>query len=177
MKQAIFLTSESPIPPSGGGKLRDYGLIQMLLENMEVEVLCFAKADTTESYVIPPLPQGLTLTLIQHNASPIWKRALSPLRPYVVNGYSQEMAQAIKMRAKPGTLLWVSRLGMAQYIPLAKSLGYRVILDEHNIESDVLFDSAFSSIENWPQSFIALQCAYYEKNSALRLMQSLQPQT
>jgi len=154
----LFLTSESPYPPSGGGKLRDAQMIRLLREREMVDVLCFETAS-----VLPDESQDENVSFITRDRPPIWKRVLYPMRPYVVNGYSRRMEAALRERAEPNRILWISRLAMAQYIPLARSLGYRVILDEHNVESSILMNAAVSSMRHWPETLIAAQCAYYEE--------------
>ncbi|MCM2280116.1 MAG: glycosyltransferase family 4 protein [Oligoflexia bacterium] len=157
MPKLIFLTSESPFPPSGGGKIRDLNLLKVLSERAEVEVLCFRGARAPD-----PPPEGLKLTALPRRKAPLWKRSIYPLRPYIVNGYSPEMERALSERAAPGRVLWISRLAMAQYLPAAKVLGYRVVLDEHNVESNLLYASALSSPRRYPALLHAFQCGYHE---------------
>ncbi len=161
-KKAIFLTSELPFPATGGGKIRDAQLVKLLLEHVEVEVLCFGDPEA-------PLPagpeasrRGLRMARIRRDRAPVWRRAFSPLRPYVINGWSRNMARALAERAEPGSLLWVSRLAMGQYIPLAKSLGYRVVLDEHNVESHVLLAGAHTPLRLAQAHWLAAQCRRIE---------------
>jgi len=88
---------------------------------------------------------------------------MGTMQPPVFQDYCHSMAEALRSRAAPGRILWVSRFAMAQYIPLAKSLGYRVILDEHNVESTILMRAALSSMKHWHESVLAAQCKYYEE--------------
>lgn len=162
-RKAIFLTNEFPFPPTGGGKMRDLHILKLLLEKIEIEVLSFSGGNGGMPDILG-LNGGMPLrhTGIERERAPVWKRLFYPLRPYIINGYSQRMESALRSRAEPGRLLWISRLVMAQYIPIARKLGYKVILDEHNVESSILMNAAFSSLRHWPESFIAAQCAYYE---------------
>lgn len=75
------------------------------------------------------------------------------------------MARLLRARFKPGTLLWVSRLSMAQYVPLARSLGYRIILDGQQLESSILLDSALSSVRGLPRLWHAAQCSLFEEKA------------
>jgi glycosyltransferase involved in cell wall biosynthesis len=77
------------------------------------------------------------------------------------------MVAALKERSLvPGRTLWVSRLEMAQYIPLAKSLGYRIVLDEHHVESERMMDQAVLSPRGWLGTFSAWQASRLEDNYA-----------
>jgi glycosyltransferase involved in cell wall biosynthesis len=159
VRKVIFLTSEFPYPANGGGKLRDSHVLKLLQERADVEILCFGNPAQSTGQ-----PRA---TIIERRKAPIWKRAIYPLRPYVVNGYCEDMAAAIRERAAPGTLLWVSRLAMAQYIQAARAAGFSVVLDEHNVESSVLMNAAFSKMRHWPSSLLAAQCRYYEERFCL----------
>ncbi|MCM2322541.1 MAG: glycosyltransferase family 4 protein [Oligoflexia bacterium] len=159
MQKLVFLTSESPFPPSGGGKLRDLNLLRVLSEDAEVELLCFAGSRPSAP---PSLP--VRVTELGRRKAPLWQRSIYPLRPYIVNGYSDAMEQALAERAAPDRVLWISRLAMAQYLPAAKALGYRVILDEHNVESQLLLSAALSSLRRAPGLWQALQCRYHESH-------------
>ncbi len=168
---AIFLASESPYPTTGGSKIRDAHLIQLLREKLEVEVLCFpTPALPAGGATTNEIPGNVRVSVIEQKRVALWRRALDPLRPPVVHGYCEAMADTIRARAVRGRILWVSRLAMAQYLPLARSLGYRVILDEHNVESSLMLGGAFSqlgrdpisSLRALPSLFIAAQCSYYE---------------
>lgn len=163
LERIVFLTSELPYPPSGGGKIRDMHLIRLLAERADVEVLCFkGPRSHTGGHPAEQPPSNVRVSEVQRDRAPIWKRTVYPFRPYVVNGYSQEMEKALKDRARPGTLLWVSRLAMAQYIPVARKMGYQIVLDEHNVESNLLLKSAVASVKTLPNLLIAAQCSYYE---------------
>jgi glycosyltransferase involved in cell wall biosynthesis len=175
-RKLVFLTKESPFPPAGGAHIRDAHLINIFRETMEVEVLCFS-AETDDGFPAEPsmkagdlsLPTGVHVTRITRKRGPIWKRALSTFKPEVQGGYCEAMAQAIRARAEPGKLLWVSRLGMGQYLELAKKLGYRTVLDQHQVETQVLWNNAYASASQFSTAVkgvtnlaLAAQCGYYE---------------
>ncbi len=119
LPKALFLTQECPFPPTSGAKMRDSRMIQFLVERMEVELLCFARDKQERDAFFGALatpPRELKLTLLPSSRS-IFHRTLP------------NMEQALRARAAKGKLLWVSREEMSPYIPLARELGYRVILD------------------------------------------------
>ena len=160
IQNILFLTAESPFPPLGGGRMRDASLIRMLSATAPVEVLCFANPSAHGPRTPPP---DVKLTEIPRDRAPIWRRAVYPLRTYLVNGYSDAMEEAIRTRAHSRTLIWVSRLAMAQYIEAARNSGARVVLDEHNVESHLLLEHATSSARKLPKLWHGLQAWHYEK--------------
>lgn len=169
----LFLTPELPYPASSGGKIREVHLIRILSERFPVEVICFNPADNARSKQFRPpkaedIPKGVNISLIPRDESPFWKRSLAALRPPAFADFRPEVAEILRQRASRNTLLWVSRFAMAPYIPLAKSLGYRVILDEHNVESNLIFASALSSVRRLPTLWQAAQTSYYEARFCLQ---------
>jgi glycosyltransferase involved in cell wall biosynthesis len=154
MPKILFLTQENPFPPNGGGKIRDAHLVRLLSEQAEVEILCIAGNQASDPST---LPAGVQLSQIQRKKNPLYKRVLYPFRPYILNGYSAEVADALKSRFETGKALWVSRLAMAKYLPLARQLGYRTVLDEHNVECDLQLSAVWAS----PSSWWKLPGAYY----------------
>jgi glycosyltransferase involved in cell wall biosynthesis len=170
----IFLTSESPYPITRGSKIRDAHLIRLLAETHDVEVLCFPPQGPASAIAPDEKPANVKLSVIEPKGTPFWlelsRKVIDPLRPPIVHGHSPAMDQALRARATPGKLLWVSRLAMAKYLPLARSLGYRVVLDEHHVESNLMLGGAFSqlgggplgSLKALPSFFVAAQCSYYE---------------
>lgn len=137
-------------------------MIQLLQEQGEVEILCFEGPKPGAV-----LPSNIKITIIPKKSRPSLGMIFNWLRPYVVNGYNKSVEHVLKQRltespkAKP--ILWISRLAMAQYIPFAKKQGLKVILDNHNAESILWFESALGSYKTWAEIPLVLQCAYYEK--------------
>ncbi|MGZ3687052.1 MAG: glycosyltransferase family 4 protein [Bdellovibrionota bacterium] len=80
---------------------RDRTLVEILQEHLDLELL-----------------SGTGLT-----TEPMWKRLLSPLMK------PGELSEELRNRAEPGKLLWLSGARAAKYVPYARDLGYRVILD------------------------------------------------
>src|SRR5262245_18172476 len=139
---ALFLSNASLPPSDCSGHQRDELLHQLLSKRMETEWL---RADDCAG-------------------EPLWRRALGALRPEALRGYSSDVARRLREKAQPGRLLWISRLEMAQYVPLARKLGYRIILDEQNVVSETLVNGALSNWKGVPGILKALQCAYHERN-------------
>jgi glycosyltransferase involved in cell wall biosynthesis len=166
----VFLTMESPFPPSGGAHIRDAHLIRIFSETMEVEILCFGSSTSEgDGRREESLPPGVKVTHVRRKPEPIWQRAVSSLRPEVQTGYCERMETALRERAEPGKLLWVSRLGMGKYLEVAKKAGYRTILDQHQVETHVLWNNAYTmaphprtAIRGLTDGLHAAQCGLYE---------------
>ncbi|MGZ3695708.1 MAG: glycosyltransferase, partial [Bdellovibrionota bacterium] len=96
---------------------------------------------------------------------PLWKKFLYPFRPYVANGYSLNLESQLAAEFTPGATLWVSRLAHGQYIKFAKKLGYRVVLDEHNVESDLVHSlgAGLNPLSRWA----SVSLRHYEKKFCL----------
>ena len=156
IKRAIFLTTESPYPTDTPGKVRDSYLIEALLREIEVEVLCHRGQESIQ------IPTALKISVIEQKPTSILQMGLNSLRPFIANGFSEEIVEALQERFSPGTLLWVSRLSMAKYIPLAKKMGYRIILDQHRVESNFRLDVGLLSRQNLSSVALDAQVAYYE---------------
>ena len=154
----IFLTSEFPFPVNNGAKIREAHFINLMLENNEVEVLCFSAEVAPNKTLVTPsefesVPEQLRVSYVPNGRTSIWKHLVHAFRPSLVTAYNEKMVKALRERATPGRLLWISHLGMAPYLHLAHSLGYRVILDEHAVHSKVT---------HWLQFFSAARMARYE---------------
>ena len=134
----------------------------MLQKIAPVEVLCFsapAEDQAPEKFV----KNGLKVTVVSFDRATLFKRIFYPLRPYFLNGVSKNMKGVLKEKNTPDTLLYVCKLNMAAYIPYAKQLGFKVILDNHNVESDLILDQVRSSPKNFLHWPIALQYRRHEK--------------
>jgi len=166
MNKAFFLTSGPPVPVVGARRIRDAQIITALAKIMPVEVLCIA-----ESSDLPPIQEqanaffGPNVQVSCHSWNPpgLASKAINIIRPDFAQNYSDSIEHYLKSRAQPGDLLWLSRLRMAKYLGLGHKLGCHTILDEHQVESDVLFDNAFTKVKYWHQGLTAAQCAIYEK--------------
>lgn len=167
-QKLLFLTKENPFPAAGGAHIRDSHLIRLMQESMDVEVLCYAVEGNKRE--VGQLPSGVTLTEIQKPSQPIWERTLNSLRPEVQSGFAPAMLDALRTRAAQGKLLWISRLVMGKYLETARRLGFRTILDQHQVETTALKNN-FAQIEFNPRSLLrgatnyvhAAQCGPYER--------------
>lgn len=154
------------MPIVGARRIRDAQIIFLLSKRMPVEVLCVSAQTNTPSIQHAITENfGSTVSVSCHaldKPNP-FIRALDLVRPSFAQGYSTSIEATLRSKAQPGDIIWLSRLRMAKYISLAKKLGCFTILDEHQVESDLLFDNAFTGIQYWHQGLTAAQCALYEK--------------
>ncbi len=170
----IFLTTECPYPPTAGSHIRDAHLIDVFRETMDVEVVCqelrtdpLSNRRSTNIEV----PARVTITRIQNDPSPLWKRAIDGFRLDVQGGYSDSVEAVLRAKAQNGKLLWISRLSMAKYLDAAKAFGYRIILDSHQVETNMLWDSGLAAFSGGPWDALsgvthlvkAAQCGSYER--------------
>jgi glycosyltransferase involved in cell wall biosynthesis len=166
MRKAFFLTSGRPVPIVGARRIRDAQVISLLAKRMPVEVLCVSEQNETPSIQASVEKQfGANVTVSCHpldRGNPI-AASLDLVRPHFAKGYSHSIEATLKSRAQPGDIVWLSRLRMGKYLSLARRLGCFTVLDEHQIESDLLFDNAFTQMRFWHQGVTAAQCALYEK--------------
>lgn len=166
MRKAFFLTSGRPVPVVGARRIRDAQIITLLAKRLPVEVLCVSEQTDTPSVQTSVEAQfGERVTVSCHPLdgwNPI-SMGLNLVRPHFAKGYSKSIESTLRSKAKPGDIVWLSRLRMGKYIGLARKLGCFSVLDEHQIESDLLFDNAFARLRNWHHGLNAAQCALYEK--------------
>jgi glycosyltransferase involved in cell wall biosynthesis len=166
MRKAFFLTSGRPVPIVGARRIRDAQIITLLAKRIPVEVLCVSEQnDTPAIQASVDAAFGPNVSVSCHpldHGNPVIA-ALDYIRPHFAKGYSHSIESTLRSKAKPGDIIWLSRLRMGKYMSLARKLGCFSILDEHQIESDLLFDNAFTQMRFWHQGLTAAQCALYEK--------------
>ncbi len=154
------------MPIVGARRIRDAQVLSLLSKRMPVEVLYISEQNETPTVQQAVLERfGTNISVSAHplDSPNLATRALDLVRPHFAQGYSKSIESMLRAMAKPGDIVWLSRLRMAKYIGVARKLGCHTILDEHQIESDLLFDNAFTQLQYWHQGLTAAQCALYEK--------------
>lgn len=165
-KKAFFLTSGSPTPIHGARRIRDAQIITLLAKYAAVEIICITdpKNETQiKTQCAQIFGDRVQVFCYPKNSSNKVSDAIEWFKPHFAQGYCDQIENHLATHAKKGDLVWISRLRMAVYLKQAQNLGCKTVLDEHQIESDLLFDNAFSSPKYWLQGIAALQCARYEK--------------
>ncbi len=136
MLRATFLTPEEPKIGTGGGGLRSASLLAYLQNKYHV--------------------QTLTFSLRPHSKSPaarIWRNAIRMIkgRPPLFDrfsGYENQLSAAIKGRYALGV---VEHFWCASYASLLRPHCDRIVLDLHNIESQLARTHARAA--RWPASW------------------------
>lgn len=166
MRKAFFLTSGRPVPIVGARRIRDAQIVSLLSKRLPVEVLCVSEQNDTPSIqasVEAQFGERVSVSCHPLDRANLFLAPLDFVRPHFAQGYSHSIEATLKSKAQPGDIVWLSRLRMGKYLALARKLGCFTILDEHQIESDLLFDNAFTKMRYWHQGVTAAQCALYEK--------------
>jgi glycosyltransferase involved in cell wall biosynthesis len=164
VKEALFLSSRTPFPATQGGKFRETFVLRLLSQELDVEVLC----QSEEGFFRDRLSSRVRVTRLEWTPPAVWHRALGALRPSPLDTpWSSAIEQALRERAEKGRLLWVSGLAMARYIPLARRLGYRVILDLQSIESRARIIGALTSVRRVPDAMRAPRIAFHELRACM----------
>lgn len=166
MRKAFFLTSGPPVPVVGARRIRDAQILSLLAKRMPVELLCVSERvdkPSIQAAMQNAFGERVNVSCHPHDDQGLISRGLDMVRPHYAQGYSKSIESRLRTAAQPGDIVWLSRLRMAKYVDLARSLGCHSILDEHQIESDLLFDNAFTKMKYWPQGLVAARCALYEK--------------
>jgi glycosyltransferase involved in cell wall biosynthesis len=142
-KRALFLSPEDPTPGWGGGGLRSSSLLEYLKEHFEVQVLRFHLRPHAKN----------TTARIQRNAV----RLLQGVPPLFdrFSGYEQQLAQ--KMSGAHYDLAVVEHFWCASYAPLLRKHASRLVLDLHNIESELARSHARAL--RWPLSWASTRFA------------------
>jgi glycosyltransferase involved in cell wall biosynthesis len=140
--RAFFLTPEEPKIGSGGGGLRSASLLAYLQKKYDV--------------------QTMTFLLRPHSRSPqarVWRNALRLARgrPPLFDrfsGYENQIAAALSGCYAVGV---VEHFWCATYAPLLRSCCGRLVLDLHNIESELARTHARAA--RWPASWASQKFA------------------
>jgi polysaccharide biosynthesis protein PslH len=171
-EKVVFLAQENPFAARGGVSLREANVIRALAEIAEVELVYFAGQLGARCQPWSLAPSGVAGFEVVRDRAPLWKHAIDRLQGYIISSYilssySQRIEDELRARAAPGKVLWLSTLTMAKYIQIGQRLGYRVVLDEHNLESNLILRLALTSDRGWRLLWHALQSRFYERRSCL----------
>jgi glycosyltransferase involved in cell wall biosynthesis len=140
--RALFLTPEEPKPGSGGGALRSASLLAYLQSKYDVQTVRFS--------------------LRPHSRSPVarvWRNTirLARARPPLFDrysGYEKQLAAALRGRYDAGV---VEHFWCASYAGLIRTHCDRLVLDLHNIESELARTHARAA--RWPASWASQRFA------------------
>lgn len=156
---ALVLSPEAPYPMHGGGALRTASLLQYLAQHYDVDLVVFEAP--TQARSSDHLPPGLVrdvfrVALPQHSRRGVARvfrngvRLLRSTTPLVsrFSGFDEQLERLLKSRDYHLGL--IEHFWCAPYIRSLSARCERVVLDLHNVESELHRTCARS--EPWPHS-------------------------
>ena len=153
----LVLTPEFPWPATSGGRVRSVAQLKVLSSLPEVTEIVISSVREEEvsaasiaalegavgkCHVMPPLFHPIHLRAhLGFVPTVVWHRLRSGLPYLAAKWVSRELAWRITSELKrvPYDVVYIDHLGMAAYFDLVKrtSPRSRVVLEQHNIESDL----------------------------------------
>lgn len=143
MTKALFLSPEAPVAGSGGGGLRSASVLAYLRQKYSVDVVDF--------------------TLRPHSKSPaarVWRNTVRLARgvPPLFDRYSGYEAQLeSRLGSSKYALCIVEHFWCASYAPVLRAHCARLVLDLHNVESELAQTHARAA--RWPPSWASARFA------------------
>jgi len=135
-QRAFFLTPEEPKIGSGGGGLRSASLLAYLRTKYDVQVAAFSLRSHSKSAVARVWRNSIRLA---RGVPPLFDR---------FSGYENQLASALSGRYAVGV---VEHFWCASYAGLLRSCCDRLVLDLHNVESQLARTHAGAA--RWPESW------------------------
>jgi glycosyltransferase involved in cell wall biosynthesis len=152
----LYLTTELPFPPTGGGRVRSLAQLKLLAslpEVSSVRVLALHEGGSSGSdarALEAAVPKASVAPLVFHPIHvfrhPTYVPRLLAVRvvkrlPYLAakwDGSAVKRAIVAELSARPYTVVYLDHLGMATYLPTIRRISprARVVLEQHNVESD-----------------------------------------
>jgi len=150
-KRALFLTPERPALGQGGGSLRSESLLQYLKRDYQVDVVSFQLHEHSKNPVAKLIRNTSRLL---RNKPPLFDR---------FSGYEDQIRVAIA--ATHYDLAVVEHFWCASYAPILRKQCSRLILDLHNIESELArtHAQAITGPASWASSRFATMYAALEQ--------------
>jgi glycosyltransferase involved in cell wall biosynthesis len=141
--RALFLSPEVPAPGGGGGGLRSASLLEYLRGKYSVDVIGFSlhphsKAAAARAW--------RNLSRLARGVPPLFDR---------YSGYEEQLRETV--RGAPYALGVIEHFWCASYEPLLRTCCARLVLDLHNIESELARTHARAAC--WPASWASTQFA------------------
>ncbi len=141
--RALLISPEAPYPMYGGGPLRTVSLIEYLRKRYTVDLIVFRN-----DYLVPIPPETfgnvLQIRLPFHSrqmGARIWRNAgrLVRQRPPLVDRFSGfEAAMNEWLRGKTYDVAVFEHFWVAPYVGLIRQYAQRLVLDLHNVESELM---------------------------------------
>jgi polysaccharide biosynthesis protein PslH len=140
--RALFLTPEVPKVGSGGGGLRSVSLLAYLQNKYDVQTVAFSLPPHSRR---PEARVFRNAVRLARGSPPLFDR---------FSGYEDQLAASIRGRYAVGV---IEHFWCAAYAPLLRSCCGRLVLDLHNIESELARTHAQAA--RWPASWASQRFA------------------
>jgi glycosyltransferase involved in cell wall biosynthesis len=140
--RALFLTPEEPKPGSGGGGLRSASMLAYLQDKYDVQTVTFSLRPHSKSAAARILRNSIR---VANGRPPLFDR---------FSGYEDQIAAALRDRYAVGV---VEHFWCASYAPLLRTCCDRLVLDLHNVESQLAQTHARAA--RWPASWASRRFA------------------
>jgi polysaccharide biosynthesis protein PslH len=134
--RALFLTPEEPKTDSGGGALRSASLLAYLQNKYDVQTLTFSLRPHSRR---PEARLWRNMVRLAQGRPPLFDR---------FSGYENQLGADLQGRYAVGV---VEHFWCAAYAPLLRSCCGRLVLDLHNVESQLARTHAHAA--RWPASW------------------------
>ncbi|HEY7337282.1 MAG TPA: glycosyltransferase [Bryobacteraceae bacterium] len=141
--KAVFLSPEAPAPGGGGGGLRSASLLEYLRGKYSVDVVGFSLRPHSKA---APARAWRNLARLARGAPPLFDR---------YSGYEEQLRG--RVRGSHYALGVVEHFWCASYEPLLRTCCARLVLDLHNVESELARNHARAA--RWPASWASARFA------------------
>lgn len=181
-KKILFITNLLPYPLDNGGKIRTHQTLSILKTFCDIDLLCFVEKKSDLQFkermadtVVDTECVHKTIRYHQDKTLFFWQFLKSILteKSYVVSKYSSDvMKTAVRRKLLEDNYdqIYVDHLQLFQFVPpaLLKKYPDKVILDMHNVESDLvrsMMDNAKNVIVKTCLSWEYKKLLEYEKRA------------
>lgn len=181
----LFITTLLPFPPDSGGKIKTYHTLALLSAFSDIDLVCFVDKVNDRHHVREIEKMGIRVECVAENVTfgsdPFRSfrkaaRSFFSNDPYVVYKFQSRMAEkkiAQMVSAARYDRIYVDHLPMFQYVRrICSETDIKlVILDQHNVESEIAKRMSKSSQNIFKKVFFwndYLKLARYETDACAR---------
>ncbi len=149
---ALFLSPEAPYPVTGGGSIRSASLLEWMTRHYKVDLVTFASVDAPGvreviELPLPPNARHLPARVLRNLSRQV--RGVPPLVDRF-GGFEEHLRARIGGRRY--ALGVIEHFWCAPYVEILRPFCDRIILDLHNIESELHATGATAA--TWPVSLV-----------------------
>lgn len=149
---ALFLTPEAPYPMTGGGALRSASLLEWLMQHYAVDVVTFGPLEATAVREVMELPLPPNARHLPARAWRNLSRQARGVPPLVDRFGGFENVLRARLEGRRYSLGVIEHFWCAPYVEILRSVCDRLVLDLHNIESELHGTGAAAA--SWPVSIM-----------------------